>query len=142
MTRMGRRGRPFTSGTDALMQGVIAVLVAGAERAEPVVRRYLPRIVAGLVVFALAAAHVPTAGAARPGPELVGAVTASSTFVGDPAPGRVGAEASARALATALGGLPVGPDLALGPWVRSGGALVPADRCPPGDLVVSWRPPT
>lgn len=124
------------------MQRVLAVLEAGAERVEPLVRRYLPRVVAGLLVVATAAANVPAADAGRRTARLAGAVTAASTFLGDPAPGRAGAEASARALTTSLGGLPVEPDLGLGPWVRRGGALVAADRCPPTDLVVSWRPPS
>ena len=127
------------------MQQVVAVLVAVAERAEPVLRRHLPRVVAGLVVFGLAAANVPTAGAAARAdvgaPTLVGSVAEGSTFLGRTEPGREGAEASARALATSLGGLPVEPGHGLGAWVRGGGALVPADRCPPADLAVSWRPP-
>ena len=125
------------------MSGVIAVLMAGAERAEPVVRRFLPRVVAGLVVFGLAAAHVPaTAAGGRGGrATLVRSVTATSVFTGSAERGRPGVEASARALVTSLGGLAVGSDAGLGPWVRSSQALVAADRCPPADLVVSWRPP-
>lgn len=128
------------------MQGVIAALMAGAERAEPVIRRHLPRVIAGLVVVGLAAANVPqtaeATAAARSEATLVRSITAASTFLGDPAPGRDGAESTARALTASLGGLPVEPERGLGPWVRSGGALVPVDRCPPADLVVSWRPPS
>ena len=125
------------------MSRAIAVLMAGAQRAEPTIRRTLPRVVAGLVVFGLAAAHVPPAAAARRGERavLVRSVTASSIFTGSAEPGRAGAEASARALVTSVGGLPVGPDAGLGPWVRTAHALVPVDRCPPADLVVSWRAP-
>ena len=127
------------------MEGVVAVVRAVAERVEPVVLRYLPRMAAGIVAFALAAAYVPDAtaraGASDAATQLVGAVTPSSTFDGSPVRGRAGAEASAVALVAVLGGLPVEPGRGLAPWVRSGSALVSADRCPPADLEVSWRPP-
>src|SRR5688572_15670431 len=121
MTRRARRGSPFTSGTHLLMQGVVAVVVELAARAEPALRRYLPRFVAGLVVFGLAAANVPAAAARRTGdapPTLVSTSTATSTFEGSRERGRDGVESSARALAAELGGLPVEPG-AFGPWLRA-----------------------
>ena len=130
------------------MSGVLAVVRAVAERAEPVVRRHLPRVVAGLLAFGLAVANVPQASSAPASEdgtrtELVRALAqpSASTFAGSRTPGREGVEASALALVASVGGLESGPGGGLAAWVRGGGALVPPDRCPPDDLVVSWRPP-
>src|SRR5205085_4626946 len=85
----------------------------------------------------------PSAVSGAAAPTLIGAIGApssSESFLGSDEPGRAGVEASALALATATGGLPAG-DRALGAWVQEGGALVPADRCPPSALAVSWVPP-
>jgi hypothetical protein len=101
----------------------------------------LPRLISGLLAFALVAANPPgITSAPTPAPRLVAAVSSAAVFLGHGLPGLLGVESSALAMVAASGGLSAGPQN-LARWLRSGNALVGTGSCPPGDLVVSWVPP-